>query len=149
MFENKAFPIEVKQIHFNPTVVPNHSNHSTNHSNASITNITNQSILENKENKKDKKNRSTSKERENEKKSLKKSSSSKEVKTVKTNKGVDIPKLNLNILNPNDLKKQAQSKSFIGDMGSSKILSSKSSGNMKTLNKSFCEESKKAKSKSP
>lgn len=34
-------------------------------------------------------------------------------------------------------------------MGSSKILSSKSSGNMKTLNKSFCEESKKAKSKSP
>jgi len=65
-------------------------------------------------------------------------------RTVKTNKGViDIPKLNLNSIKPSEGKpsRQPQSKSFIGDMGSSK-LSSKSTSNLKSLNKSFCEDQK-------
>lgn len=84
---------------------------------------------------------------------MKKSTSNKETfnfKTVKTNKGnIDIPKLDLNVIKPKENeRKLVQSKSFVNEYSNnsmvnsnlSKINSSHSNDNVKSLNKSFCED---------
>lgn len=83
-------------------------------------------------------------------KNIKKSSSNKETFNFKTVKkgNIDIPKLDLNVIKPKENeKKLVQSKSFVNEYSNSiinsnlsKINSSHSNDNVKSLNKSFCED---------